>query len=237
MRVIHSAPLGRRPGLGTLLPAIGLLLAGAAAAAGAFVVAPTSGVAGLVFGVAAAIGVLGGIAALVIARRPDAEQAAVLSVESLLRDAFDDAYTLVLWPRLPIARRVRALLVGPAGVRVILARDWVGRYRVRGRAWEFDPDGRDAWVPCGTNPSLDVAALVDGVSRWATTAGFHVPVTGVVAFPRRRCTVVLEEPEDEVVTTQNVPWWANRIGRVQRLDAAHAASFLAAVVEAAEEPR
>jgi len=36
------------------------------------------------------------------------------------------------------------------------------------------------------------------------------------------------------VTTDNAPWWAQSIGRVQRLDAHRAARFLEAVVSAAE---
>jgi len=45
---------------------------------------------------------------------------------------------------------------------------------------------------------------------------------------------VLEEPAGEIVTTDNAPWWAQSIGRVQRLDAHRAARFVEAVLSAAE---
>ena len=71
-------------------------------------------------------------------------------------------------------------------------------------------------------------ALGEGVGRWAVEAGLpHVPVRGAVAFPLKRSRIALEEPEDEIVTTDNGPWWGNAIGRARRLDQAPApASWL-----------
>jgi len=57
-----------------------------------------------------------------------------------------------------------------------------------------------------------------------------------VAFPLKRSRVVLEEPEDEIVTSDNGPWWGNAIGRARRLDEQTGAGFLAAVLDAAESP-
>ena len=48
--------------------------------------------------------------------------------------------------------------------------------------------------------------------------------------------VVLEEPDTEVVTTDNAPWLAQRIGRVQRMDAARVGRFVQAVIDAADGP-
>jgi hypothetical protein len=235
MRVIRPAALTRGLTLPTLLPALVLAAAGAVAGALAVVLAPTSPVAAAAFGIAGVLGVVGGLAALFLARRPEGADRDVLAIEALIRDAFDDSYTLILAPRLPLQRRgLSALLVGPAGLRVLTVRDWAGRFRVRGRTWEISENGRERWTPAAANPSVDVAVLVDGVSRWATAAGLHVPVSGAIVFPRRRSRVVLEEPEDEIVTTENVPWWANRIGRVQRLDGARVAQVVSTVIEESE---
>jgi hypothetical protein len=160
-------------------------------------------------------------------------------LESLLSPVFDDSYALVLSPRLPIrdAARLDALLIGPAGVRALTVRDWEGRYRVRGRAWEFHAGRRRGWIRCRTNPSFDAVALGEGVGRWAVEAGLPtLPVRGAVAFPLRRSRIVLEEPIDEVITADNGPWWANAIGRARRLDTATGAGFLEAVLDAAEPP-
>lgn len=158
-------------------------------------------------------------------------------LEALLGDAFDDAYTLILGPRLPMSGRgMAALLVGPAGIRVLTARDWHGRYRVRGRGWQYDGGRRHGWVACRTNPSFDLAGAIERVSRWAEQAGMpNLPIGGAVAFPNARSRIVLEEPSDEIVTTENVPWWANRIGRAQRLDPASATRFVEAVLDAGEQ--
>ena len=94
----------------------------------------------------------------------------------MLSAIFDDAYALVVAPRLAIrdAARLDGILVGPAGMRVITVRDWVGHYRVRGRAWEFDTRWTQGWIPCRTNPSWDANALCDGVARWAPTPASQI---------------------------------------------------------------
>ena len=133
------------------------------------------------------------------------------------------------------AARLDGILVGPAGIRVITVRDWVGRYRVRGRTWEFDTHGRKGWIPCRTNPSWDASALCDGVARWAREVGLpDLPMRPAVVFPRSHSQIVLEEPADEIVTADNAPWWANSIGRVRRMSPADAARVVEAVLDAAE---
>jgi hypothetical protein len=129
-----------------------------------------------------------------------------------------------------------ALLVGPAGVRALIARRWRGRYRVRGRGWEYDTRSTEGWIPCRTNPSFDADAAAEAVARWARTAADEpgLPIAGAIAFPRAFSTLVLEEPESEIVTTDNAPWWAQRIGRVQRLDPQRAARFVQSVLDAAD---
>jgi hypothetical protein len=72
------------------------------------------------------------------------------------------------------------------------------------------------------------------VADWArTTLGDgNLPVEAAIAFPSRLSRVVLEEPDIEVITSENAPWWANRMGRVQRMDAARVVQFADAVVTA-----
>lgn len=155
----------------------------------------------------------------------------------LLAPAFDDSYTLVLAPRLPgVPNDLAALLVGPAGVRALIARRWHGRYRVRGRGWELDTRSAAGWIPTLTNPSFDADAVADAVTRWSRTAldDPSVGISPAIAFPRHYTTVVLEEPIGEIVTTDNAPWWAQSIGRVQRIDAHRAARFVEAVLSASE---
>jgi len=155
----------------------------------------------------------------------------------LLAPAFDDSYTLVLAPRLPgVPADLAALLVGPAGVRALIARRWRGHYRVRGRGWEMDTRSRAGWIPTLTNPSFDADGVADAVTRW-TRGAVDDPSIGImpaVAFPRPFSTVVLEEPIGEIVTVDNAPWWAQSIGRVQRLDAQRGARFVEAVLSASE---
>jgi len=121
-------------------------------------------------------------------------------------------------------------------VRALIARRWRGRYRVRGRGWELDTRSRAGWIPTLTNPSFDADAVADAVTRWSRTAidDPSVGVTAAIAFPRPYSSVVLEEPADEIVTTDNAPWWAQSIGRIQRLDAHRAARFVEAVLSASE---
>ena len=157
----------------------------------------------------------------------------------MLAPAFDDAYVLILSPRLPgVPDDLAGLLVGPAGVRVLVARRWRGRYRVRSRSWEFDTRSRAKWIPCVTNPSFDVDKVTAAVSHWAREAadGASLPFVSAIAFPRRYSEVVLEEPDVDVVTLDNAPWWAQRIGRIQRMDPPRVARFVEAVLDASERP-
>jgi hypothetical protein len=152
----------------------------------------------------------------------------------LLSGALDDAYLLLVTPRLPgVPADVEALLVGPPGVRAIIARRWHGRYRVRGHGWEFDARGRKGWIPCITNPTFEGTTARNAVTAWARGAGHeNLPVEAAVAFPDRHSRLVLEEPDAEVITTDNVPWWANGMGRVQRLNAERVVAFADSVIQA-----
>ena len=186
---------------------------------------------------ALALGVGGGMAwrAVLLARRRREEIGDDLG--RMLAPAFDDTYTLVLAPRLPgVPDDLAGLLVGPAGVMAFIARRWRGRYRVRGRGWEFDTRSRAGWIPTLTNPSFDADAVAAAVSRWTRTTldDQTFAISPAVAFPRTFSTVVLEEPIGEVVTADNAPWWAQSIGRVQRLDPRRAARFVEAVLSASE---
>ena len=149
-------------------------------------------------------------------------------------------YTLVLSPRLPIrdAARLDGLLVGPAGVRALTVRDWEGRYRVRGRSLgvprrSAGAAGSAAAPIRATTPPPSARASLAGLRRPGCR---NVPVRGAVAFPLKRSRIALEEPDDEIVTADNGPWWANAIGRARRLDPAAGASFVAAVLDAADTP-
>jgi hypothetical protein len=239
MRVIRPAALAdrarrRRQGIA----AVAMITLGVVAAALLAIRAPSTALPVALVGLVAALGIGVGVAWLVRAARPDPARRLLTEIERLLLNAFDDSYTLIIGPRLPLRRTdIGAILVGPPGVRVLVARDWEGRYRVRGRGWEFDERNRQAWIPCRTNPSFDAATQADAVAGWARETGLALPaVAGAVIFPFRRSRIVLEEPDDEVVTSDNVPWWAFRIGRVQRMDAAAAARFVSAVLSAADEP-
>jgi hypothetical protein len=157
----------------------------------------------------------------------------------VLAPAFDDSYILILAPRLPaVPNDLAALLVGPPGVRAILARRWHGRYRVRGRGWEYDTRSSAGWIPCVTNPSFEGDTVTAAVARWAqgSLGEVALPVAPAIAFPRTYSTIILEEPEGEIVTTDNAPWWAQRIGRVQRMDPPRVARFVEAVMAASESP-
>lgn len=155
----------------------------------------------------------------------------------LLAPAFDDSYVLIVSPRLPgVPDDLAALLVGPPGVRAMIVRRWHGSYRVRGRGWDQDTRTRAGWVPCITNPSFDARTVVQSVTRWAGTAlpEVPIPVAGAVAFPRDHSRVILEEPDLEIVTTDNAPWWGQLIGRVRRMDPQRIGRFVEAVLEAGE---
>jgi hypothetical protein len=192
-------------------------------------------------GVLAAVAALGigvGGAWLVRALRPNRSREIGTRLGDLLASAFDDTYTLLLAPRLPIrdTERLDGILIGPGGVRVITARDWHGRYRVRGQTWEFDAGRRRGWIRCRTNPSFDAGGLASGFARWAADRGFtDLPLLPTLAFPLAQSRVVLEEPEIEVVTSDNAPWWANRIGRVRRIDEAVGLRLAATIIDEAEQ--
>ncbi len=184
-------------------------------------------------GASAALGLGVGVAwltrSLSEVRRPPGDD-----LGKLLGSAFDDSYVLIVSPRLPgVPRHLAALLVGPSGVRAVVARRWNGRYRVRGRAWEYDTHSRSGWIPCRTNPSFEAAAVANAATRWAREVGDDpaIVVHPLVAFPAKSSVLVLEEPDGEIVTTDNAPWYAQRIGRMQRMDAARIARFVQAVMD------
>ena len=238
MRLIHPVVI-RSMRTNALAVALGMLVVGGTALV-LMALLPSNRVAPIaLMGLSAALGIGVGCAMLWreagAARRRREETGD--DIARLLAPALDDSYTLVLSPRLPgIPADLAALLVGPAGVRALIARRWRGRYRVRGRGWELDTRSRAGWIPTLTNPSFDADAVADAVTRWSRTAvnDPSVNVTPAVAFPRPYSSVVLEEPIGEIVTTDNAPWWAQSIGRVQRIDAHRAARFVEAVLSASE---
>jgi hypothetical protein len=237
MRVIRPAALARRGRRRSIILGLCMLAAGLLAAELALAGAGAPLAAQGVMAVIAALGLGVGVAWLhrVVWPRPSAAQL----LASLLAPAFDDDYTLILSPQLPIrdGRRLDGLLIGDAGVRALTVRDWDGRYRVRGRVWEFDAGRRRGWIRCRTNPSFDAVTLGEGVARWAGERGIvNVPARGAVAFPLKSSRIVLEEPTDEIITADNAPWWANSIGRVRRLDPATGAALIEAVLDAADVP-
>jgi len=235
MLVIRPAGLAARARRRPLLLALSMLATGLLGVEVALLVSGATTAAG-VMASAGAIGIGVGAAWLFRIIGPNRRRSAAELLQQMLEPVFDDQYTLVLGPQLPVreGHRLDGLLVGPAGVRALTVRDWEGRYRVRKRGWEFDA-GRRGWIPCRTNPSFDAARLGEGVARWAGDAGIpNLPVRGAVVFPLKRSRIVLEEPEDEIVTTDNTPWWANAIGRVRRLDVSVGRVLLAAVLDEAE---
>lgn len=215
------------------------MLAIALVAAGLVVLGPVPNEhAAALIGVAAAVAFGVGSVWLIRALGRDPAIADASDLERLLAPVFDDSYALVVRPRLPgVSGDLAAILVGPPGVRGLIARRWRGRYRVRGRAWQYDTRGRQGFIACRTNPSFDAAAIRDGLSRWAEEADLgQVPIASAIVFPRAHSRLILEEPADEIVTPDNTPWWAHRIGRTQRLDAARSARFVEAVLAAADAP-
>jgi len=240
MRVIRPRALSTAARRRPFLLAFSMLAAGALALELTVIMRPDSTTGAALGAAAAAVGLGIGAAWLLRVIRPDRSRRATNALSALLGATFDDDYALVLAPRLAIrdAARLDGVLVGPAGVRVLTVRDWEGRYRVRGRVWEFDARGRRGWIRCRTNPSFDAISLSEGVARWARDAGLpDLPIRPAIVFPRRHSHIVLEEPEDEVVTSDNAPWWANSIGRVRRLDPAHAMHVIEALLDAAEPDR
>ena len=238
MRLIHPAFI-RGMRTNALAVALAMLVVGGTAVVLMALLPANRAAAEALLGLSAALGL--GVGAAMVWREAGAARRRrdVIGddIARLLAPAFDDSYTLVLAPRLPgVPSDLAALLVGPAGVRALIARRWRGRYRVRGRGWELDTRSRAGWIPTLTNPSFDADAVADAVTRWSKDAvdDPSVSVTPAIAFPRPFSTVVLEEPIGEIVTTDNAPWWAQSIGRVQRLDAHRAARFVEAVISAAE---
>ena len=235
MRLIRPAP--RRDERRTaVLMSLAMLVVGVAAI-GLMAVLPGDRISGLaLLGIAAALGIGIGLAWLIRAFSNEPPQLGD-DLARLLAPAFDDSYVLILSPRLPdVPSDLAALLVGPAGVRTLVVRRWRGRYRVRGRRWEYDTRSRKGWIPCRTNPSFDGDTVAEAVARWARTAADEpsLPVAPAVAFPRPWSVVILEEPEGEVVTTDNAPWWAQSIGRVQKMDQQRVARFVQTVIDAVE---
>jgi hypothetical protein len=228
------APASRRASIAIS----GLMLAVGAVAAVLAIVAPSRREeASAVLAVAAALGLGVGVGTLgqVIRSRRDGGGEDLVR---LLGGSLDDSYLLLLGPRLPgVPRDLEALLVGPPGVRALVVRRWHGRYRVRNNGWEFDTHGAKGWIRCITNPSFESGTASNAVAGWARNAvhGTNLPIAPAVAFPAPQSKIVLEEPDVEVITTENVPWWANRIGRVQRMDAADVVAFVEAVVNASRQ--
>jgi hypothetical protein len=188
-------------------------------------------------GIAAALAIGIGLAWLIRALAGSHRRRWDDDLARLLTPALDDSYVLIVSPRLPgVPSDLAALLVGPAGVRALVERHWRGRYRVRGRGWEYDTRSRAGWIPCRTNPSFDAHAVADAVGAWTRTAvdDPNVPVVPAVAFPRPESVIVLEEPDSEIITHDNAPWWAQRMGRVQRLDPQRIGRVVQAVIDAGE---
>jgi len=236
MRLIRPSALSPVQRRRSLVMALSMLAVGILAGQITVVAGPQPMATGLT-AAAAALGLGVGSAWLLRALRPDRTRELTSALGDLLGPIFDDSYTLLLAPRLPLrdAERLDGILVGPAGVRVITARDWEGRFRVRGRVWQYNAGRRRGWIACRTNPSFDAVALAEGVTRWAAERDLgELSIRATVAFPLSRSTIVLEEPADEILTADNAPWWANTIGRVRRLDAAPGARAAAAILDAAE---
>jgi hypothetical protein len=237
VRLIHPVLRGMRTN--AIAVALGMLVVGGTAVVlRAFIPANRTAAVALL-GLSAALGLVVGVAMIWREARAGRRWRNEVGedIARLLGPAFDDSYTLVLAPRLPgVSADLAALLVGPAGVRAVIARRWRGRYRVRGRGWELDTHSRGGWIPTLTNPSFDADGVADAVTRWSRAAidDPGVGITPAIAFPRPFSSVVLEEPAGEIVTTDNAPWWAQTIGRVQRLDAHRAARFVEAVLSASE---
>lgn len=235
MRLIRPADAPSRRW--AIVLALGMLIVGVTAI-GLMAALPDSRVGAVAaLGISAALGIGVGLAWLIRALGDGPRRDPGDDLARLLAPAFDDSYVLIVSPRLPnVPPDLAALLVGPAGVRAMIARRWRGRYRIRGRAWEYDTKSFKGWIPCRTNPSFDADTVTEAVTHWARSAADeHVlPIAPAVAFPRAFSVIVLEEPTGEIVTADNAPWWAQRIGRVQRMDPPRVARFVQAVMDAAD---
>jgi hypothetical protein len=241
MRVVRVARPARVPAWRrSWVTAAAFGVVGVVAAVMVLLAPPASARSGSGLGLVAAVAGLAIGIALALAWRAVAGRAPARAdddLERLLGPLFDDSYVLIASPRLPgRSADLAALLVGPPGVRALVARAWDGHYRVSGKRWEYDTHSRRGWIVCRTNPTWDAASAREAVVRWARDAGLeaNLPIEAAVAFPRRESQIVLEEPTVEVVTRDNAPWWAARIARAQRLDAARVDRLVRAVVAASE---
>jgi hypothetical protein len=236
MRVIRLAP-SPTPSTRLLAVAAAMLAVGVVAAVLA-ITGPRARPDGLaILAIAAAMG-LGVGASMVAEAFRSRKRRSNEDLIRLLGPTLTDAYLLLLDPTLAgVPSDVAALLVGPPGVRALLVRRWVGRYRVRGRGWEYDSHSPKGWIPCITNPSYEGTAARDALAAWARGAADepNLPLEAAIAFPAKQSHLVLEEPEDEIITVDNAPWWAQSIGGVQRMDAARAIRFAEAVMAARGE--
>jgi len=217
-----------------------MLLVGAAAITVMMLVPAGRTNAAAFLGLSASLGLGIGLAMLVRTARARPNLRDGRHLVRLLAPIFDDSYVLMEAPRLPgVSRDLAGLLVGPPGVRALIARQWHGRYRVRGRRWDFDTRSSSrGWIPCNTNPSFDADAVAEAVAHWSRNVGeATLPLAPAVVFPRKHSSVLLEEPDGEIVTVDNAPWWGQRIGRVQRMDAARVARFAQSVIDAADDER
>jgi hypothetical protein len=60
--------------------------------------------------------------------------------------------------------------------------------------------------------------------------GTRLPIEAAIAFPDRHSRIELtSDPVMEVVTIDNAPWWAKRVGRVRQLDGRSAGRLLEAL--------
>lgn len=236
MRLIRPRPIVSSRA-GAIGRALAMIVVGAVALA-MLVGAPRSQPTALAaLALAALLGLgIGGVSLVRCFGRP-ARARLLDELSRLLAVTFDDAYALIVEPHLPeVSDDLAALLVGPGGVRALVVRGWDGHYRVTGRKWEYDARGNRGWINCRTNPSFDAQAVADAVARWAREHDVDpkLPIAAAIAFPQRHSRVALQEPDEEVVTWENAPWWAQRIGRVQRLDAPRVARVVESVMEASE---
>jgi hypothetical protein len=220
----------------TGLAAVGIGLAGALALAiaGPRLAAGLPAAGPVAVGAIAAAGLSIGAWQLVRLRRLTRARRERARLRRLLAPHFDDSYTLLGGLDVPaLGSPLDALLVGPPGVRVLQVRRWDGHYRVRGRAWEYDTRGPQGWIACRTNPTAEALLARDALRRWLAAAGIdeRAPIEAVPTFPERRTKLTLEEPETEVLTADNATWWAQRIGRVQRLDRQRATRLVSALIE------
>ena len=236
MRVIRLAP---KPSSRRGPAALAAVMLGVGAIAAVLAIAAPSRreEASAVLAIAAALGLGVGAGMLGQAFR-ERKEGGSEDLVRLLSATLDDSYLLMVRPQLPgVPADLEALLAGPPGIRALVARRWQGRYRVRTNTWEFDTRGRRGWIPCITNPSFEAGAARNAVVGWAreSTTELNPPIEAAIAFPSRRSRLVLEEPDVEVITAENAPWWANGMGRVQRMDAARVVAFAEAVMDASRK--